>query len=91
MVQPYWSKKLKDFPKDQAVVLEDTHLLAAFGDQKPDVVGYLANKPRSLFHIGQRRSLCRLALFNVLGRWWAMSRPGVRRTKTASTHPKWAI
>jgi hypothetical protein len=44
VVQPYWSKKLKDFHND-------SHQSAAFGDHKPSMVGYLANKPQSVFHI----------------------------------------
>jgi hypothetical protein len=52
VVQPYWSDKLKNFPNmDLDVVLKDTHGCATFGTCKPDVVGYLANKPQSLFHI----------------------------------------
>jgi len=52
VVQPYWSDKLKNFPdKHLAVVLKDTHRSVSFGTRKPDVVGYLANKPRSIFHI----------------------------------------
>jgi hypothetical protein len=53
VVQPYWSEKLKNFPdkEDLAVVLEDTHRSVSYGNRKPDVVGYVANKPRSVFHI----------------------------------------
>jgi hypothetical protein len=52
VVQPYWSDKLKNFPNmDLEVVLKDTHGCATFGTCKPDVVGYLANKPQSIFHI----------------------------------------
>jgi hypothetical protein len=52
VVQPYWLDKLMKFPKDNlVVVLKDTHRLVSFGTHKLDMVGYLANKPQSIFHI----------------------------------------
>ncbi len=53
VVQPYWSAKLKKFPTRQglAVVLVDTHGSISYSNTKPDMVGYLANKPQSVHHI----------------------------------------
>ncbi|KAL6041644.1 Protein kinase domain-containing protein, variant 2 [Balamuthia mandrillaris] len=50
-VQPYWAKKLKKLPQNLPIVLEDTHKKVSFGNRKPDVVGYVAEKPRTIFNI----------------------------------------
>ncbi|KAL6044808.1 SAM domain (Sterile alpha motif) domain containing protein, variant 2 [Balamuthia mandrillaris] len=50
-VQPYWAKKLKKIPQNLPIVLEDTHKKVSFGNRKPDVVGYVAEKPRTIFNI----------------------------------------
>ncbi|KAL6076298.1 SAM domain (Sterile alpha motif) domain containing protein, variant 2 [Balamuthia mandrillaris] len=54
VVQPYWSSQLKLLVKlfpDLPVTLVDTYNKVSFGRRKPDVVGYLKDKPKSIFYI----------------------------------------
>jgi hypothetical protein len=51
VVQPLWSKLLRQLPKNGAVVLKNTFNKVSFGTRKPDAVGYIVNKPKNVFHI----------------------------------------
>ncbi|KAL6073720.1 SAM domain (Sterile alpha motif) domain containing protein [Balamuthia mandrillaris] len=54
VVQPYWSSQLKLLVKlfpDLPITLVDTYNKVSFGRRKPDVVGYLKGKPKSIFYI----------------------------------------
>jgi len=55
-VQPYWTTvitRLKDCNSSSGftVILKDTHKIATIGGLKPDIVGYVKNKPESIFYI----------------------------------------
>ncbi len=51
IVQPYWSERLKLFPQGLPITLVDAHNKVSYGRRKPDVVGYVSDKPRSIFYI----------------------------------------
>jgi len=51
VVQPYWSDRLALFPRELPITLVDTYNKVSYGRRKPDVVGYVTGKPRSIFYI----------------------------------------